>query len=186
MYDLKQRIEAMRHTLDSQEQVTEIPVSSELFVTPDAICARMVAAARINHADSVLEPQAGTGAILRAIIAAVPEVTLDAVELNDMLYRQLVRHFPTVNVTQGDFLDYSPVLRYSKILMNPPFHRGQDIKHILHARSLLRPGGILVAICADGPRQKKILEPLTECWEPLPRGSFSYTNVSTVMLTLSV
>jgi len=38
--------------------------------------------------------------------------------------------------------------------MNPPFENGADIKHIQHAMKMLKPGGRLVAICANGPRQQ--------------------------------
>jgi hypothetical protein len=37
--------------------------------------------------------------------------------------------------------------------LNPPFGNADDIKHIMHAWKMLKPGGRLVAICANGPRQ---------------------------------
>ena len=45
----------------------------------------------------------------------------------------------------------------------------------------------LVAICAGGPRQEKVLQPLSDSWERLPADSFkeSGTNVSTVLLTIT-
>jgi hypothetical protein len=81
--------------------------------------------------------------------------------------------------------------------MNPPFERGADIEHILHAMKFLAPagwdpglmgdkGGLLVAICANGPRQQAELKPLATTWEELPEGTFAAqgTNVRTVMLTI--
>jgi hypothetical protein len=70
--------------------------------------------------------------------------------------------------------------------MNPPFENGADIKHITHAISFLKPGGRLVAICANGPRQNEKLRPLADTWEPLPDGTFkeSGTGVNTVLLTI--
>jgi len=74
--------------------------------------------------------------------------------------------------------------------MNPPFINGSDIKHIEHALKFLKPGGRLVAICADGPRQNATLKPIAEdsggFWEPLPAGTFKDqgTNVNTVLLTI--
>jgi len=49
-------------------------------------------------------------------------------------------------------------------------------------------GGIVVAICAGGPRQKEALEPLASYWEPLPPGTFhaAGTGVNTVLLTIEV
>ena len=71
--------------------------------------------------------------------------------------------------------------------MNPPFENGSDIKHILHARQMLKAGGRLVAICANGPRQERELQPLCDSWEVLPPGSFAEqgTNVNTVLLSMS-
>ena len=41
--------------------------------------------------------------------------------------------------------------RYDRIVMNPPFERGQDAEHVRRAYSFLKPGGILVAIVSTGP-----------------------------------
>ena len=74
--------------------------------------------------------------------------------------------------------------------MNPPFANGQDIKHIRHAATMLKPGGRLVAICANGPRQNDQLRPWVEQhqgqWHPLPAETFavSGTSVNTVLLSI--
>ena len=70
------------------------------------------------------------------------------------------------------------------VVMNPPFRDGADIKHILHARTFLKPGGRLVAICARGPRQVGKLFPLCATWDELPAGTFDGTGVRTVLLTM--
>ena len=41
------------------------------------------------------------------------------------------------------------------------------------AAGFLRPGGKLVALCADGPRQRAELQPMAIHWEKLPAGTFS-------------
>lgn len=68
--------------------------------------------------------------------------------------------------------------------MNPPFKNGEDIKHIQHARHLLKPGGRLVAVCANGPRQQEQLQPEAEAWIDLPPGTFAEqgTNVNTAIV----
>ena len=182
--ELKERIQAMRGRLDCRAPVAEIRASSQLFVTPDPVCRQLVDLAEISDSDLILEPEAGTGAILRAIREVAPLARCDAVELNADLARHLRSAFPGVNVWCGDFLEYQPETRYSKILMNPPFHHAQDIRHIQHALSLLDSGGVLAAICLNGPRQENILRPLSDVWEPLPRGTFTYTDVSTVRLRI--
>ena len=76
----------------------------------------------------------------------------DAVEINSGLVRYLRENFNGVRVQCGDFMEWQSVQYYSRIIMNPPFSHGQDIRHILRAFSLLRPGGVLVAVCLNGPR----------------------------------
>ncbi|HEB3530052.1 TPA: hypothetical protein RZC51_001531 [Burkholderia cenocepacia] len=63
-------------------------------------------------------------------------------------------------------------------------------EYIRHALKFLKPGGLLVAICANGPRQAEQLRSLAEdsgrLWEPLPLGTFneSSTDVRAVLLTI--
>ncbi|MDT9963334.1 class I SAM-dependent methyltransferase, partial [Klebsiella pneumoniae] len=117
---------------------------------------------------------------------AVPRAKCDAVELHAGLARHLQARFPEVRIWCGDFLEYHPERRYTRIIMNPPFNRGDDIRHIRRALTLLEPGGILTGICLDGPRQQKALESLADVWEPLPRGTFTYTQVATAILRITV
>lgn len=183
--DLKQRIELMRSRLNAQAPVAEIHTSSQLFVSPAPVCRRLVEMADVCNTDVILEPSAGTGAILQAIKSAAPAAQCDAVEQNGDLYRYLQQNMDGVNVVCGDFLEYETEKRYSKIIMNPPFQHAHDIKHIQRALTLLKPGGVLVAICLNGPRQERILKPLSVAWEVLPRNTFTYTEVSTVILKIT-
>jgi 16S rRNA G1207 methylase RsmC len=91
---------------------------------------------------------------------------------------------PEIDATCQDFLTVSPPGTFDAVIMNPPFKDGADIKHILHAREFLKPGGRLVAICAGGPRQVDKLKPLCESWEELPEGTFDGTGVRAVLLTM--
>lgn len=182
--DLKQRIETMRARLDERAPVVEVSAASQLFVTPEPACLRLVTLAEVKDGDFILEPSAGTGAILRAIKHATPAARCDAVELNAALAGHLRGAFPDINVWCGDFMEYGQAIQYDKIIMNPPFNHAQDIRHIQRALSLLKPDGLLTAICLNGPRQQKILKPLSDIWEELPRGTFSYTDVSTAMIRL--
>lgn len=151
---LRERIRLMRARLDNAAPVAEIRAESQLFVSPAPICDRLVTLAEISNRDHILEPSAGTGAILRAIRDTAPEAMCDAVQY------------------------------YSRIIMNPPFSHGQDIRHILRAFSLLRPGGVLVAVCLNGPRQQEKLLPFSDVREELPRGTFAYTDVPTMIIRL--
>ena len=48
----------------------------------------------------------------------------------------------------------------------------------------LRPGGVLVAVCLNGPRQQEKLLPFSDVREELPRGTFAYTDVPTMIIRL--
>jgi hypothetical protein len=62
------------------------------------------------------------------------------------------------------------------------FANADDIKHIMHALKMLKPGGRLVAICANGPRQNDQLRPIVKArggiWEELPSDTFISTGTS--------
>lgn len=169
---LRERIRLMRARLDNAAPVAEIRAESQLFVTPAPVCDRLVTLAEISNRDHILEPSAGTGAILRAIRDTAPEAMCDAVEINSGLVRYLRENFNGVRVQCGDFMEWQPVQYYSRIIMNPPFSHGQDIRHILRAFSLLRPGGVLVAVCLNGPRQQEKLLPFSDVREELNRPGF--------------
>jgi protein-L-isoaspartate O-methyltransferase len=173
----------MRETLKAGIQVVSAP---QLFPTPYGLAKQMVELADIWCVQRVLEPSAGTGALLEAFAGKGREIV--AVEINQTLADGLRQKWPGFNVRCADFLQLNGELgQFDKILMNPPFANGQDIQHILHAIDHLKPGGRLVAICANGSRQNEKLRPMAEeCgeWIDLPEGSFkeSGTNVNTAMI----
>lgn len=89
------------------------------------------------------------------------------------LYR-IMAGDPAAELIQADFLGLT-VNRlglFDSIIMNPPFKNGTDARHIIHAAGLLAPGGRLVALCANGPRQRAKLQPIASTWRELPAGSF--------------
>jgi len=104
--------------------------------------------ADIQITDVILEPSAGSGAIL----AKLPEHTAAvAFEVNHSLCGILkLRGY---DCAPTNFMNLrapaSPLVH--KILMNPPFEKLQDIDHVLHAWNWLKPGGRLVAIMSPGP-----------------------------------
>jgi len=161
----------------------EVVAVPQLFPTPHDIAAEMTQAADIEDGHTVLEPSAGAGNILQAIECG--HVT--AVELNHRLAARLRENFPRATVKQADFLACNGDLGlFDRIIMNPPFENGSDIKHIKHALHMLKPGGILVALCANGPRQNDELRPLADEWTVLPPNSFKAagTGVNVAMLTI--
>lgn len=152
---------------------------------------RVVEEADLKTGETVLDPEAGPGALLDAIRRAEIGVVNTAIEINSQLCDRLkLKGYDAVyNV---DFLDCT-VEEYglhNKIIMNPPYKNSIDVKHVKHALTFLAPGGRLVAICADGPRQQEALRPLAEksggFWEKLPAGTFqeSGTMVNTALMVI--
>lgn len=165
----------------------QVVVAPQLFPTPEKLASDMVELADIQPGDDILEPSGGTGRIIRAILAKTgKDHGLVAVEIKPHL-ADVIRTAYRVPTHCRDFLECAGFIgTFDKILMNPPFENGADIKHIMHARQFLKPGGRIVAICADGPRQNEKLRPLATDWIPLPAGTFkeSGTNVNTVLLVI--
>jgi phospholipid N-methyltransferase len=173
---------------DSLKEGVKVVSTPQLFPTPKEIADQMITLLDVSAGETVLEPSAGTGVLIDAVLKTVDTEVL-AYEINIGLCRILRDKFPSYKcqVRQKDFLTVTDFQgQYSKIIMNPPFVNGEDIKHIKHAITFLKPGGRLVALCANGPRQKAQLEPLADLWEPLPEGSFkeSGTNVNVVMMVI--
>lgn len=176
--------EAMKESLRAGVQVVTAP---QLFPTPHDLAHRMADLADLQPGQRVLEPSAGTGNLLNGITVA--PLSIVAVELSVSLADRLRQtQGSKVEVRQGDFLELNGELgTFDRILMNPPFANGADIKHILHARDLLKPGGRLVAICGGGPRQAEQLQPLADSWEELPADTFKEqgAGVRAVLLTMT-
>ncbi len=182
--------------------------ANQLFPTPPEIVRQLMDVADITGGQKVLEPSAGTGNILDGILNRFTGADcgrITAEEINFSLAERLkARRDKTVyanesnyRVVCADFLDcvvdapgdaYGKCVlgRFDRVVMNPPFERGADIVHILHARKFLKPGGRLAAVCANGPRQRDQLQAIAETWIDLPPGSFeaSGTGVNTAIVVL--
>ena len=163
---------AMRDGLRTGQTV-QVVSAPQLFPTPPDLAARMVEELGIEAGDVVLEPSAGTGNLLTAIMNDDTARAVVAVEINATLADRLRREYPLTDVHNFDFLTYERSSKVDRIVMNPPFQNGDDIKHIKHALTMLKEGGRLVALCANGPRQRDQLMPLCQLWEDLPAGTFA-------------
>lgn len=177
-------------------QVVSAP---QLYPTPADLAARMVELADIRMGSRVLEPSAGTGALLRALPGVLPWgacrqtwVEVFAIEISPEVTKALRGENLAHTVRCADFLEITvtELGQFDCVLMNPPFSGASDIAHIQHARQFLKLGGRLVAICANGPRQQAILQPLAEesggFYEPLPADTFKEagTSVNTALLMI--
>ena len=178
----QQRAQAIKEGLATPKTIV---IGNQLFPTPLHLCVKMVKLADIQPGHTVLEPSAGTGNILKTLPCVRPDGAVVAVEILQAARKVLEPWADEVHTE--DFLNMNGSLGlFDRVLMNPPFKNGDDIKHILHAKSHLKPGGKLIAICANGPRQHAQLKPLADYWEDLPEGTFKEagTNVNTALLVI--
>lgn len=123
------------------------------FPTPADLAAEMVDALDPQPADAILEPSAGKGDLIQAVLDRCDTVCVLAIEPNVTCASVLSDKFPSppVGVTCSTFEDtlldlHKYQARYERIIMNPPFERGLDAKHVRAAFGLLKPGGRLVAL----------------------------------------
>ena len=184
-------IAAMRDQLrGGGVQIATVP---HLFCTSPELAQRMVALAELERSHRVLEPSAGMGALMTALGDTIGLDRGVAIEINHQLAARLEKRFPRWLVYRDDFLivDRSNIGLFDRILINPPFDHGVDIKHIERASTMLCPGGRLVTVCANGPLQRSRLMPLTArnggSWHDLPEGSFKHagTWVNTALLVIN-
>ncbi|WP_432263267.1 hypothetical protein [Cupriavidus sp. TMH.W2] len=119
---------------------------SQSFFTPDDIAYRVCRSAGPLTGRRVLEPSAGDGALADVAEAAGAEVVVvenyppNVLRLEGKGYTVVARDFMTVTRDQIGTFDV--------ILANPPFSKNQDIDHIRHMWTFLKPGGYLSTIAS--------------------------------------
>jgi predicted RNA methylase len=156
----------------------------QAFFTPNELAMKVAKMADVKGKD-ILEPSAGDGALADAC-RELGAKSVCCVEINPECARGLDERFVT---TEMDFLKLVPIPEwpFDRVVMNPPFTKGQDIKHVNHALQFLKPGGKLVAIMA-GNDKSKWFDSLEWCYEieDVPAGAFkeSGTNVTTIIVTI--
>lgn len=134
------------------------PRTSEGYVpTPADLAAQIVndhtEIDELDDGAAVLEPSAGDGAFVRAILSVNPTLAITAVEPNtarlDLINASAGADLTRVNTTFEEFAATTPS-RYSAVVMNPPFAvpKGPSIwiDHVRLAYGLLTPGGRVTAI----------------------------------------
>jgi predicted RNA methylase len=111
----------------------------------------------------VLEPSAGDGSLVAAILRTNPGVTVTAVESNPVraavCAATMAGHGPAVTVHTTTFEQYATTAIRERtvvdaVVMNPPFAVAAQsdvwLEHLRTAWHLLRPGGRLVAVVPEG------------------------------------
>lgn len=171
----------------------------QFFSTPSEIADLLVGyAGGITSTDNILEPSAGTGAIIDAIHRANPDVVVDCFELMPENKEILIKK-TNINLIGDDF--YSAPTKslegkYNKIIANPPFSSNQDVKHVLKMYEILKPGGTLAVIMSrhwmfSSDRLcvsfRNWIERISAKEYAIPEGAFkdSNTNVATIALVIN-
>lgn len=165
------------------------------FPTPAPVIDQMLDYADIRDGQSVLEPSVGKGDIVDAVKSRHPDASVTGMEYNRELKNVL--DAKGHEIEYGDFMGHQG--QYDRIVMNPPFERGQDREHVQHAFNQLKPGGRMVAIMSSGPfhRTQKADEAFRQWLDSvggevhdLPEGSFAgndsfrQTGVNTKMVVI--
>lgn len=177
-------------------EVVRHQVVLQQYWTPPNLAKLLVRAAGVRNGHLVLEPSAGHGALVEAVKSAAPRAKVHAIDTDPACGEVLMEQKLADVVHVTDFLTVSPY-EVDRVVMNPPFTRGQDIEHVTHALKFLKPGGVLVAIVSpmalagSTRKHEEFREALRRyrknTW-PVPAGVFkgSGTGVMTSMIRLGL
>jgi hypothetical protein len=117
----------------------------QFYPTPQWLARHMIARAEIGEEDIILEPSAGDGRMLRLLREQLGDQALiECCELMPEHHDLLVAQGWKVVVR--DFLQCHRYAFYTRIVANPPFTRGQDMRHVRHMYALLASGGRMVSV----------------------------------------
>jgi predicted RNA methylase len=156
----------------------------EFFATSAAganILARLAAAELFMDEPRILEPSAGDGALIDALLAAVPHARITGVELDVRRADALVaeyRNDPRVRIVRGDILAFDEN-GYDGAVMNPPF--AFALEHVRHVAGLLdRRRHVFGIASTTRPRDRELALWLHDhdAWtSPTDRDTFVDTTV---------
>jgi predicted RNA methylase len=184
--------------LTSREEVETAPERkqrTQLFGTPPEVVGDLLDAAMLSASHVALEPSAGYGAIAKAVAGQVQAV--DCIEIDAEYAENISAGGYARKLTVADFLTVHPEPVYDRVVMNPPFARGQDVTHVRHALRFVRPGGRLVAVMPASIKSRadkaarQLRATVAEAFgsfEDNDAGAFeaSGTGVHTVIVTIPV
>lgn len=117
----------------------------QFFATPAEVANWLVMlAGGVHENEKILEPSAGTGAIIDAIHRSCKDVTVDCFELMPE-NKEILSKKENIRILGDDFTSFDLSL-YDKIIANPPFSKNQDIRHVRRMYERLSDGGTVAAI----------------------------------------
>lgn len=182
LYSIRQGAKVLRQDLEVMQRLKHIP---NFFPTPRSLVERMIEIADLSSGMHVLEPSAGKGNIALAVRAAGCEV-----QCIEKVFT-LAEHLRGLgfDCRCSDFLECQPQ-PFARVVMNPPFERGIDEDHILHAVKFLAPGGRLVGVISAGTAFRIRVKAAKTRIDALPDGTFALsersTQVRTALITIDI
>lgn len=178
---------------ESEPTRSDPTLKADFFPTPKPVVKQLIEFAEMRKGNKSLEPSAGDGAIVYEL-SRYGEVT--AVEWNEHHLDALrANHATSVLIEDFMWLQPSNGKKYDRVVMNPPFSKGRDMQHVMHAFGFLKQGGRLVSVMSAGVEHIDTkLGRLFRSWAkdrggefyPLPAESFkeSGTNVNAVIFVV--
>lgn len=157
------------------------------FYTPTVLAEELVIQVGVDGLD-VLEPSAGEGAIADACFR-FGAAKVDCFEVRPEAAELLEAKGYSVGCC--DFLHASPRanFQYDRVIMNPPFTRNQDVKHVEHALKFLKPGGKLVAVMGGNQARSGVQSLLARfncSIRELPRDAFKESGTAVLTFVLEI
>ena len=168
----------------------------QFFATPPEVADWLVSLAGDFSPDcKVLEPSAGTGAIIDAIHRVQPDVVVDCYELMPENKEKLSK-LDHIRLLGDDFTQAEHSSEYDLIVANPPFSKNQDIRHVIQMYHDLKPGGTVAAITSRHWQQasekvckdfRAFLEEVSAQVYEIEEGAFkkSGTGVGTIAIVIN-
>lgn len=157
----------------------------QFFPTPEKLVKEILSSVEIRPDWACLEPSAGRGNIAKHL------PNCDCVELNPSNREYLIQN--GFNLIHDDFMTFKPEKTYNAVVMNPPFEKQQDIKHVTKAIGIA--SDLLVAIVSASAmfrtdksyiEFRELVATLGGTITPLPPKAFaeSGTCVNTALVTI--
>lgn len=177
--------------------------AKQAFYTPPVVADKLIELAVIAMHHDILEPSAGMGGIALRLFpdgGGTRPVNRNGrillIENDPMACEFLRKEFNPDMIVEVDFMKVGlPIRLFDRVLMNPPFTKGQDVDHVTHAFKFLKKDGWLLAIISrsfehhTGKKYvafRDLLAKHGSVLERLTNGEFkdSGTSVDTVIVRL--
>lgn len=162
----------------------------QFFATPPDIARKLVYYAdmdKLNGHSRILEPSAGQGAIIKAIIEKDNIRQVDCCELMDV-NQTFLRNIDGALLIADDFFNLTEFNNYyDRVIANPPFTKNQDIDHIRKMYEVCKPGGRIVTIASKhwklSQNKKEVefkewLDKINAQIEEIPRDTFKSSGTT--------